>query len=144
MTEPAVDLAVSITLLRLTRGWRQDQLAQAAGITNSALSEYERGKKIPELKTLRKIVSALGYSLSAFERIEAFLAELRAESLLEARLEPAGTCSLVPAASGSSSRVDEPLLHTRARRVAAQLGLAVTSVCLLLFDLLMGKHRSQN
>jgi DNA-binding XRE family transcriptional regulator len=143
MTEPSADLPLSLTLLRLSRGWSQDALAKASGITNSALSEYERGKKTPELKTLYKIVSALGYSLSALERIPGFLADLRAESLVEAQTGPGGTCVLVPAGSVSSSTV-EPSLHARARRVAAQLGQAVTSVSLLLFDLLIGRQSSQS
>jgi transcriptional regulator with XRE-family HTH domain len=145
MTEPSTDLALSLTLLRLSRGWNQDTLAKASGVTNSALSEYERGKKTPELKTLFKIVSALGYSLSALERSAGFLAELRAESLLEVQLvEPDGTCALVPVGSVSSPAVDVLHPRARARRVAAQLGQAVTSVSLLLFDLLMGRQSSQS
>ena len=145
LTEPLADLALSLTLLRLARGWNQDTLAKASGITNSALSEYERGKKTPELKTLVKIVSALGYSLSALDRSAGFLAELRTETLLEAQLvEPGGACALVPVGSVSSPAVDEPDLRARARRVAAQLGQAVTSVSLLLFDLLLGRQSSQS
>ena len=144
MIEPSADLALSLTLLRLSRGWNQETLAKATGLPNSALSEYERGKKTPELKTLFKIVAALGYSLSALERSAGFLAELRADSLLEAQLvEPGGTCALVPVGSVSSPTV-EPLLRARSRRVAAQLGQAATSVSLLLFDLLMGRQSSES
>ncbi len=64
------DLAISFVLLRLTRGLNQEQVAKAAGITSSALSEYERGRKSPELKSVRRIVEALGYRLLALERIE--------------------------------------------------------------------------
>src|SRR5436305_3758674 len=94
-SEPG-DFSVALSILRISRGWSQDQVAKASGITNSALSEYERGKKMPELKSVRKIVTALGYELSAIERTEDFLRELKAESHMEARLEPDGSYSLVP------------------------------------------------
>src|SRR5262245_46224951 len=99
-SEPG-DFSLALAILRISRGWSQDQLARAAGITNSALSEYERGKKVPELKSVRKLVTALGYELSAIERTEDFLRELRAEGLLEARPEPDGSYSLVPLAARS-------------------------------------------
>ena len=111
-SEPG-DFSVALSILRISRGWSQDQVARAAGVTNSALSEYERGKKMPELKSLRKIVTALGYELSAIERTESFLRELRSESHLEARAEEDGSYTLVPvplagsgpAASGMGTRV---------------------------------------
>jgi transcriptional regulator with XRE-family HTH domain len=111
------DLSLALTILRLSRGWSQDRVAKATGITNSALSEYERGKKVPELKSLQKIVAALGYRLSAIERTEDFLRELRAEGLL---------------APGEATPPSP--LRARARRVAAQMGQAATGFSLLLFE----------
>jgi transcriptional regulator with XRE-family HTH domain len=124
MTEKVLpsDFALAMTLLRLTRGWNQDQLAGASGITNSALSEYERGKKVPELKSVQKILAALGYSWAALERAERFMGELREMGRLEAVVGPEGDCTLVPAASGSA----EPETRARARRVAALVGQAAT------------------
>jgi transcriptional regulator with XRE-family HTH domain len=160
------DFSIALSILRISRGWSQDQVAKASGLTNSALSEYERGKKIPELKSVRKIVRALGYELSAIERTEEFLRELRTESHMEARLGEDGSFSLVPIsphgspglppsfspnlpthlptspASGGmevylAASASDPL-RTRARRVAAQVGQAATGFSLLLFDLLIG------
>jgi transcriptional regulator with XRE-family HTH domain len=144
-SEPG-DFSLALSILRISRGWSQDQVARAAGITNSALSEYERGKKTPELKSVRKIVTALGYELSAIERTEDFLRELRAESHMEARQEEDGTYSLVPVppAAGPASAVPEAAagpLRVRARRVAAQVGQAATGFSLLLFDLLIRRGR---
>jgi transcriptional regulator with XRE-family HTH domain len=142
------DFSVALSILRISRGWSQDQVAREAGITNSALSEYERGKKTPELKSVRKIVTALGYPLSAIERTEEFLETLRAESLLEARPEPDGGVSLVPLSrtpppAGAAPVLlpprPSPALRSRARRVAAQVGQAATGFSLLLFDLLLGR-----
>ncbi len=152
------DFSIALSILRISRGWSQDQVAKASGITNSALSEYERGKKVPELKSVKKIVKALGYELSAIERTEDFLRELRAESHMEARREQDGSYSLVPvslptglakrpaAAIGGGEGGGEDFdlaatsgpLRTRARRVAAQVGQAATGFSLLLFDILIG------
>jgi transcriptional regulator with XRE-family HTH domain len=154
------DFSIALSILRISRGWSQDQVAKASGITNSALSEYERGKKVPELKSVKKIVKALGYELSAIERTEDFLRELRAESHMEARREQDGSYSLVPVSlpaglarrpavaigggEGGGGGEDFDLaatsgpLRTRARRVAAQVGQAATGFSLLLFDILIG------
>ncbi|MEA2692247.1 MAG: Helix-turn-helix domain [Acidobacteriota bacterium] len=151
------DFSLALSILRISRGWSQDQVAKAAGITNSALSEYERGKKMPELKSVKKIVTALGYELSAIERTEGFLRELRAESHMEARPEPDGGYSLVPVSPGAGPRTALETvpaegadlflvaaagpLRARARRVAAQVGQAATGFSLLLFDILIGRDR---
>jgi len=131
------DLNRSLAILRISRGWSQDQLARASGITNSALSEYERGKKVPELKSLRKLVSALGYSLSALELAEDFLRELQAGSHLEARPEEDGGYTLVPTSGRRERGTATQSLRARARRAAALLGQAAVSVCALLFDILI-------
>ncbi|HZF12842.1 MAG TPA: helix-turn-helix transcriptional regulator [Thermoanaerobaculia bacterium] len=156
-SEPG-DFSLALAILRISRGWSQDQLARAAGITNSALSEYERGKKVPELKSVRKLVTALGYELSAIERTEDFLRELRAEGLLEARPEADGSYSLVPLAAPAGAAAGRPALpvegvegaeptagplRARARRVAAQVGQAATGFSLLLFEILIGRGRER-
>jgi transcriptional regulator with XRE-family HTH domain len=129
------DLSRSLTILRISRGWSQDKVAKEAGLTNSALSEYERGRKTPEFKNVRKIVAALGYRLSALDRCEDFLEELQSESILPNEApEPA---ALEPAETDGMSR---PLLR-RARRVAAQLGQALTSTSLFLFEILISRKR---
>src|SRR5947209_5077855 len=137
MSGTGQDLNRSISILRISRGWSQDWLARAADITSSALSEYERGKKIPELKSLQKIMSALGYSLSALERTEDFLRELQAESFLEARQEPEGGYTLAPVSVRPEGMSATQSLRSRARRTAALVGQAAISFCVLLFDILI-------
>jgi transcriptional regulator with XRE-family HTH domain len=51
------DLAVTLGILRIIRRMSQSDLATAAGVTNSAISDYERGKVDPKSNTLRKISS---------------------------------------------------------------------------------------
>jgi len=136
------EFSLALAILRISRGWSQDQLARAAGVTNSALSEYERGKKIPELKSVRKLLKALGYPFSALERTEDFLRELQAEGLLEAREMPEGGHALVPVRAPLAAPATPGLsLRARARRTAALMGQAATSFSLLLFDLLIGGAR---
>lgn len=146
MSSESGDFSLALSILRISRGWSQDQLAKAAGLTNSALSEYERGRKMPELRSLRKIVTALGYRLSAIERTEDFLRELKAESLCEApEGGEEGALAIFP--PPLLERIDPPAgatpLRVRARRVAAQVGLAATGFCLLLFEILLGRDRER-
>jgi len=130
--ESPPDFALALSILRQSRGWKQDRLAAIAGVTNSALSEYERGKKTPELRSLQKLLAALGYPLAAIDRVEAFLRELRELGSLEARAREDGELALVPAAPAPAPTSTS----TRVRRVAALVGQAAAAFTLLLFDLL--------
>jgi transcriptional regulator with XRE-family HTH domain len=90
------DLGVILAILRTIRGWRQIDLARAAVIDKSSISDYEQGKVSPELKSLWKMVTAMGFSMSAVEEARQLIASLRSRSLepdaaaedrLSARLE---------------------------------------------------------
>jgi transcriptional regulator with XRE-family HTH domain len=73
------DLAVTLSILRIIRRWSQSELAEAAGVTNSAISDYERGKVDPQTQTLQKLVRALGLPLSALDQTQAFIQLIRAQ-----------------------------------------------------------------
>ncbi len=75
----ADDLAVTLAILRIIRRWSQSELAEAAGVTNSAISDYERGKVDPQTQTLQKIVRALGLPLSSLDQTQTFLQRIRAQ-----------------------------------------------------------------
>lgn len=79
---PSADLAITLTLLRVARGWTQDELAQASGVANSSISEYVRGRKVPELATLQRLLAAMGYPLGAIDAAQGFVAHLRSEAAL--------------------------------------------------------------
>lgn len=56
----------SVSPIGPIRKWRkltQEQLAEAAGISQGYLSEIESGKKVGDVGTLRAIAAALGVSL---------------------------------------------------------------------------------
>lgn len=91
------DLAVTLSILRIVRRWSQSELAEAAGVTNSAISDYERGKVDPQSQTLQKLIRALGLPLSALDQTQAFIQMIRAQMTesvdLQAEGEPQGFSS---------------------------------------------------
>ncbi len=85
-SEPSFDrlasddlLAVSLSLLRLVRRWSQSELAEASGLTNSAISDYERNRVDPQTRSLFRLVGAMGYPLSALDQTRDFILMLRAQ-----------------------------------------------------------------
>jgi transcriptional regulator with XRE-family HTH domain len=72
------EIGLCIAILRIARGWSQGQLGEAAGVTNSAISDYERGKVEPLHHTVAKILRALGAPLHLLDQTLDFLALARA------------------------------------------------------------------
>jgi transcriptional regulator with XRE-family HTH domain len=72
------EIGHAITVLRVVRGWSQGELAHASRVAGSAISEYERGRKIPGLMTLRRLIEAMGYPLAAVDHTAAFIDSLKA------------------------------------------------------------------
>jgi transcriptional regulator with XRE-family HTH domain len=81
------DLAVTLSILRIVRRWSQSELAEAAGVTNSAISDYERGKVDPQTQTLQKLIRALGLPLSALDQTQAFIQTIQAQMSTPAEAE---------------------------------------------------------
>ena len=54
------DLGKTLRALRESRGLAQAELARQAGLGKSQVSKYERGKELPQLATLEKLLGALG------------------------------------------------------------------------------------
>jgi transcriptional regulator with XRE-family HTH domain len=50
--------------LRLAREWTQEQLAEAAGITSTYISDLERGEKVPSLSILLRLARGLDIPLA--------------------------------------------------------------------------------
>lgn len=61
-----MDLSLRIATWRKARGLPQSALAEAAGISKSAISHIERGKAKPSMAVLTKIVERLGLSMEKF------------------------------------------------------------------------------
>lgn len=52
-------MGAAIERARLRRGWTQDELAEAAGVSNATVSRLENGKQEAGADTLAQIASAL-------------------------------------------------------------------------------------
>ncbi len=122
------DLSTALIILRVVRGWNQDDLARASGVRNTSVSDYERGRKTPELKTLQRLVGSMGYPLSAVDRARSFIVSLRAESQSLAPERP-------PAGETSSPVEDAAALQWEAEQVSAEMGRAVSRMTRVMFAL---------
>jgi transcriptional regulator with XRE-family HTH domain len=57
----------AIRALRVERHWSQRDLARRARTTSALLSSYERGRKLPSLPSLGRLLDALGADLHQLE-----------------------------------------------------------------------------
>jgi transcriptional regulator with XRE-family HTH domain len=64
----ARQVGAALRRLRLERGLTQRQFAANAGIPEAALSAYEQGKQLPDLRTLRLLLSVLRVRADEFGR----------------------------------------------------------------------------
>jgi ribosome-binding protein aMBF1 (putative translation factor) len=60
----AFELGAAVRGLREERGWSQTQLAQAAGMTQSAVARFEAGGTVPTLPVLERLAHALDVKLA--------------------------------------------------------------------------------
>ena len=64
MPEQCARLIDELIELRKAKGWTQQELARACGLTQSVIGRIESKKSVPTLVTLQKIVAALDAILS--------------------------------------------------------------------------------
>lgn len=57
-------IAKKIKELRTSVGWSQSELARQAGVTSAAISQLEKGNRIPSLVVSRKLASVLRVSVN--------------------------------------------------------------------------------
>ena len=84
------ELGTFLAILRIVRGWNQEELAQASGLRSGTISDYERGKMVPGLNALQRLLGAMGYPLAALDQTRAFVNLVQAGDLPAASLEGAG------------------------------------------------------
>jgi len=56
-------LGPALRTLRERRLWKQNELARRAGVTRAMVSAYEKGTRLPSLRTLSRLLEALGADL---------------------------------------------------------------------------------
>lgn len=74
------DVGVAIHVLRVIRELSQGELAEASGVRNSSISNYERGKSVPKLETIQKLAGGLRVPLSVVEEAQGFIEWVRSRS----------------------------------------------------------------
>lgn len=60
----AAFISKKIKALRESVGWSQSELARQAGVTSAAISQLEKGDRVPSLVVSRKLASALKVSVN--------------------------------------------------------------------------------
>jgi transcriptional regulator with XRE-family HTH domain len=84
------DMGTALAILRIVRGWSQDELAKAAGLRSGTISDYERRKMIPGLATAKKLLAAQDYTWGALDAAQDFVLRLQAHRLKSSEAEPNG------------------------------------------------------
>ncbi len=125
------ELDIALIILRAALRWKQNDLARESGIGNSSISDYERKKKAPGRKNLRKMLAAMGYRESVLELTGWFLNELRTTQ----RLVPEEATDLV--AEGTAK--DAAGLRARIDQVTGEVGRTSENLIRLMFELLMAR-----
>jgi transcriptional regulator with XRE-family HTH domain len=114
-----------LTILRIIRGMNQEELAQASGLRSSTISEYERGKMVPGLNTVQRLLGAMGYSFRALDQARALISSLQPENLSAGELLAWGLPE-GPAA-----------LRREIQQISAEAGRVVSRLIRLLFVLML-------
>jgi transcriptional regulator with XRE-family HTH domain len=71
------DLALALAVVRVIRGWTQEELADASGVRASSISDYERGRKTPEMRTLQRLLAAMELPLAAVDEAQRCVSRIR-------------------------------------------------------------------
>jgi transcriptional regulator with XRE-family HTH domain len=75
------DLATALAILRIVCSWSQQELADASGLRAGTISDYERGKMVPGLVAVGKLLSAEGFTWAELQKAQEFVQTLRLEKL---------------------------------------------------------------
>jgi transcriptional regulator with XRE-family HTH domain len=99
---PVKNLGRILAVMRIALGFKQHQLARAARVHPSSLSDYEKGIRVPELPTLLRLLEALGVSFSALELTGRYIEDLEADGRPATKtMAPQRPTNAVPAEVGS-------------------------------------------
>ncbi|MFL6264203.1 MAG: helix-turn-helix domain-containing protein [Thermoanaerobaculia bacterium] len=138
------ELGVALTVLRIVRGWSQEELAKASGIRSGSISDYERARMIPGLKTLRRLMGAMGYPLAVLDQTQSFIDALKADSLLsmDTAWAEMGADEGVP--SAAQEALPSAVLRREIEQVSIETGRTVTRLTRLLLVVMSRPSRAQD
>jgi transcriptional regulator with XRE-family HTH domain len=137
MAEREVGRAISI--LRVVRGWSQDDLARASGVRPSAISDYERCRKLPGLAILRRLLEAMGFPLAAIDYTRLYIEALTAGSFALAPFVASPGAQAPP-----FSRIGQEAVSWEIDQAAAECGRAATRFARIALYQLGGKTRNHS
>jgi len=66
----ASNISNSVKELRATRGWTQEQLAQAAGVSRQSINSIERNRYVPSLELALKFAQIFACSTDEIFQLE--------------------------------------------------------------------------
>src|SRR5262245_14189994 len=129
---PGADFGTVLTILRIIRGWSQEDLASASGLRRGTISDYERGKMVPGHNTLKRLLDAMGYPLSALDQAGAFIDSMRAES---PPMEPSADLWFTSGPAALRREVDQ---------ISAEAGRVMSRLTRLLFVVMSSPAANQD
>src|ERR1700733_92744 len=66
-TDEPIHIGGVLALLREALDWTQSDLARRSGVKRASISEYESGKSTPDVGTLERLLSAMGFRWIALD-----------------------------------------------------------------------------
>lgn len=129
------DVGTVIHVLRVIQDLSQGQLAEAAGVRNSSISNYERGKAVPKLETLQKLARGMGLELSALEETQHFIHRMRAQAGVGVGFrDRPGSGSLLREGEGGSG-LDPEALVAEVEQLSGEAGRFASRLVRVLLEL---------
>jgi DNA-binding XRE family transcriptional regulator len=80
---PAAELGEVLAVLRIARGMRQKELAQASGLRPETVADYERGRIVPGVNTVHRVLRAMGYSFESLDHARGMLIALHRTAVVK-------------------------------------------------------------
>jgi transcriptional regulator with XRE-family HTH domain len=126
------ELGTVLAVLRIIRGMNQEELARAAGLRGGTISDYERGKIVPGLNTVQRILGAMGYPFAALDQARSLINSLRPDTLAAGSAQASGLPE-GPAA-----------LRWEVEQVSAEAGRVVSRLTRLMFVVMSSPASEDN
>jgi transcriptional regulator with XRE-family HTH domain len=130
----ARSIGLALLVLRRASGMTPDEVSAASGVTRSNISRFETGKTMPRYDTMRRLVKAMRFPLSALHEAQRVVDGLMGRDTGE---DDAGGDGTLPPDVRTEAR--EPALSRQeAVRLAQEVGKAFAHVTLAFLEVKAG------
>jgi len=123
------DLGTALAILRIIRRLNQEELSKIAGTRSGTISDYERGKMVPGLIAIKKLLGAMGFELTQLDQTQVFLDHMHSQ-----QLEGSADLQFPGASTDLGREINE---------VSRSAGLLAARMIRLMFRLLAQRSESQ-